>query len=80
MGNLEGTWEKRLGRLTEFWGKYFASNLQKPVFPGSSVVKNPLANAGDMGSIPGSGRSPGGGTGNASIVWKMPWAEEPAGL
>ena len=31
-------------------------------FPGGSVVKNPLANAGDtgdMGSIPGSGRLPG---------------------
>ena len=29
-------------------------------FPGGSVVKNPLANnAGDTGSIPGSGRSPG---------------------
>ena len=31
------------------------------------VVKNPLANAvdtGDVGSIPGSGRSPGGGHGN----------------
>ena len=31
------------------------------------VVKNPLANAGDLrdvGSIPGSGRSPGGGNGN----------------
>ena len=31
------------------------------------MVKNPLANAGDvrdMGSIPGSGRSPGGGHGN----------------
>ena len=28
-------------------------------FPGGSVVKNPLANARDMGSIPGLGRSPG---------------------
>ena len=28
------------------------------------MVKNPLANAGDVGSIPGSGRSPGGGNGN----------------
>ena len=31
------------------------------------MVKNPLGNAGDagyMGSIPGSGRSPGGGNGN----------------
>ena len=33
-------------------------------FPGDSVVKNLCANAGDMGSIPGSGRSPGEGNGN----------------
>ena len=36
-------------------------------FPGGSVVKNQPGNAGDirdMGSIPGSGRSPGGGHGN----------------
>ena len=29
------------------------------------MVKNPPANAGDVGSIPGLGRSPGGGNGNA---------------
>ena len=37
------------------------------VFPDSSVVKNLPANAreaGDMGLIPGSSRSPGGGNGN----------------
>ena len=33
-------------------------------FPGGSVAKNPLANAGDAGSIPESGRSPGKGNGN----------------
>ena len=33
-------------------------------FPGSSVVKNLPANARDTGSIPGLGRSPGGGYGN----------------
>ena len=33
-------------------------------FPGGSVVKNPPANPGDTGSIPGSGRSPGAGNGN----------------
>ena len=33
-------------------------------FPGGSVVKNLPANAGDGGSIPGSGRSPGEGNGN----------------
>ena len=41
-------------------------------FPGSSVVKDPPANAGDLGSIPGLGRSPGGGHGNPlqySCVW-----------
>ena len=33
-------------------------------FPGGSVVKNPLANAGDMGLIPWSGTSPEEGNGN----------------
>ena len=33
-------------------------------FPSDSVVKNPPAHAGDTGSIPGSGRFPGGGNGN----------------
>ena len=32
-------------------------------FPGGSVVKNLLAHAGDMGLIPGLGRSPGEGNG-----------------
>ena len=36
-------------------------------FPGSTVIKNPPASAGDAGdsgSTPGSGGSPGGGNGN----------------
>ena len=33
-------------------------------FPHGSVVKNPPANAGDVGSIHESGRSPGEGNGN----------------
>ena len=33
-------------------------------FPGISVVKNLPANARDIGSVPGSGRSPGVGKGN----------------
>ena len=33
-------------------------------FPGDSVVKTLPANAGDMGLIPGLGRSPGEGSGN----------------
>ena len=34
------------------------------VFPGGSEVKASACNAGDLGSIPGSGRSPGEGNGN----------------
>ena len=33
-------------------------------FPGGSVVKNPPAKAGEVGSVPGSGRFPGEGNGN----------------
>ena len=48
---------------------------------GGSVVRNPPANAGvagDLGSIPGLGRSPGGGNGNHSriLAWEIPWTEE----
>ena len=48
-------------------------------------VKNPSANAGDIrdvGSIPGLGRSPGGGHGNPLqySAWKIPWTEEPGRL
>ena len=34
-------------------------------FPGGTVVQNPPANAEDVSSVPGSGRSPGVGNGNA---------------
>ena len=46
---------------------FFFTFLEHSRSPGGSVVKNPLANAGDAedsGSIAGSGRSPGGGNGN----------------
>ena len=36
----------------------------KQGFPGGLVVKNPPANAGNVGSVLGSGRSPGEGNGN----------------
>ena len=41
-------------------------------FPGGSIVKNPRANAGDAGDvglIPGSGRSPGEGNCNLLQYW-----------
>ena len=62
---------------------------QRKRIPGASqvalVAKNLLANAGDIrdtSSIPGLGRSPGGGHGNPSSIpaWRIPWTEEPGGL
>ena len=51
-------------------------------FPGGAVVKNPPANAGDVGSVLGSGISPGGGHGNPLQYSsrEIPWTEEPGGL
>ena len=51
-------------------------------WPGDSVVKNPPTNAGDSGSIPGSGKSPGEGNGTHSsiLVWEIPWTEKPGEL
>ena len=44
--------------------------------------KESACNAGDVGLIPGSGRSPGEGNGNHSniLAWEIPWTEEPGGL
>ena len=47
------------------------------------MVKNLPASVGDPGSIPGLGRSPGGGNGNP-LQYFLPgeslWTEEPGGL
>ena len=51
-------------------------------FPSGSDDKASAYNAGDLGLIPGSGRSPGEGNGNHSsnLAWKIPWTEEPGRL
>ena len=55
-------------------------------FPDGSVIKNPPANAGDAGSIPGSGRSPREGNGNTvqyiclgNPMDRGAWTEESGG-
>ena len=50
--------------------------------PGGSVVKNPPANAGDLGSILMQGRYPGEINGNPLQYSCLgnPWTEEPGGL
>ena len=51
-------------------------------FPGGSDSKASACNAGDLGSIPGLGRSPGEGNGNPLqyFAWKISWTEEPGRL
>ena len=51
-------------------------------FLGSSDGKESACNVGDLGSIPGLGRSPGEGNGNhfSIIAWEIPWTEEPGRL
>ena len=43
---------------------HFGLNKQKLSFPGGSDRKESACNAGDLGSVPGLARSPGGGNGN----------------
>ena len=43
--------------------------------------KESACNAGDVGSIPGSGRSPGEGSPlQYSLAWRITWTEEPGML
>ena len=64
--------------LTELWWR-----SKKVVKFSSSVDKESTCNAGDLGSIPGLGRSPGGGHGNPLqyfLPGESPWTEEPSGI
>ena len=51
-------------------------------FPGGSDGKGSACNAGDLGSIPGSGKSPEKemATRSSTLAWKIPWMEEPGML
>ena len=51
-------------------------------FPGNSAGEESSCNAGDLGSIPGLGRSTGEGIGYPlqHSCWKIPWTEESDGL
>ena len=51
-------------------------------FPRSSVGKESACNAGDLGSIPGSGKSleKEVATHSSILAWIIPWTEEPGRL
>ena len=48
-------------------------------FPGSSDVKVSACNAGDLGLIPESGKSPGMATHSSILAQRIPWMEELVG-
>ena len=49
-------------------------------FPGGAGGRESAYNAGDLGLIPGSGRSPGEVIHSSILAWEIPWTEEPGGL
>ena len=51
-------------------------------FPGGSDGKESACNAGDLGSMPGLGRSleKGIAAHSSILVWRIPWTEQPGGL
>ena len=51
-------------------------------FAGGSGSKEFACNVGNPGSVPVSGRSPGGrqATHSSTLAWRIPWTEEPGGL
>ena len=62
------------------WGLRFYMEIRVSLM--AQGVKNLSANAGDPGSIPGSGRSPGErmATHSSILAWEMPWTGKPGGL
>ena len=56
-----------------------ALNALHKGFPGGSDSKASACNAGDLGSIPGSGRSLEKELAihSSTLAWKIPWTEEP---
>ena len=51
-------------------------------FPGGLAGKESACNAGDLGSVPGLGRSPGEGNSyplTTTLAWRIPWTVQPMG-
>ena len=72
----QATFRKILTDLISYQFKTFTC------FPSSSDVKESACNTGDLGSFPGSGKSPGEAkaTQSSILAWKIQWTEEPGRL
>ena len=76
--------EQMLTELPAVLGcRLYVRVARPPALPWCSVGRESACSAGDLGSIPGLGRSPRGGHGNPLPVFlpgESPWTEEPGGL
>ena len=63
-------------------GRFTMEGACFSLFPGGSDGKESAGNVGDLGSIPGLGRSleKGMATHSSILAWRIPWTEEPGGL
>ena len=61
-----------LGRTWVGGEKILAATARNKGFPGGSDGKVSACNMGDLGSIPGLGKSPGGRHGNPLLAWRIP--------
>ena len=65
--------------LDQFSPEAFNTLISLP--PGGSDGKEAACHAGDLGSIPGLGRSPGDRIATHSMLaWRIPWKEKTGGL
>ena len=76
---LSGRWESFIQSLSDRTNLCLLSHLM--VSKGSDG-KESACSSWDLGSIPGSGRSPGEENGNSLsiLAWRILWTEEPGGL
>ena len=72
-------WVRQRGDLCLWGGLTSPLTCPSPMW---LISKENFCHAGDLGTIPGSGRSPGEGHGNPLIIlaWRIPWTEEPGGI
>ena len=75
-GGLQSTGLQRAGH------DLVTKEQQQVGFPGGSDGQESACSAGDPGSIPGLGISPGEGESYhfSILAWRIPWTEEPGGL
>ena len=68
--------------MTEQQRRLPSASMETEDFPRGSEGKASACSVGDLGSIPGSGRSSGEemATHSGILAWKIPWMEEPGGL